>query len=208
MLAAFLRPSQSLLNFGPRVKSRFASTLPSVIPGVSSLGGIILSTHSGGTLHLPPADPPVGPSSTGVSTYKKSYLCPSTNILRTSAHVGIDFSSPENPSKGTVGSGPTDIPIPLARELSRGSALRLLATLTSQVPISSIKQIISLRGSIREGHDFTSHGNVINAASEVFVEVLGPEKGVGVRSCNGAGGASGAAVSCEVEVMVEPPVEE
>ncbi|GMI30636.1 hypothetical protein TeGR_g657 [Tetraparma gracilis] len=177
----------------------------STVPGrVSSLSGPVLLTAGGAELHLPPAEGPVGPLADGTPTYKKGHLCPVSSILRTSTHVGVDPAGKS--AKGRVGSGGGEIPWEDARLLARSAGLRLLATLHDQLggDVGRIEQVLSLRGMVREGEGFTQHGGVINGCSEVFIEALGPDKGVGVRVCSGAGASGGAAVSCEVEVRVRP----
>ncbi|GMI07166.1 hypothetical protein TrLO_g11039 [Triparma laevis f. longispina] len=180
--------------------------LASTLPGVSTLGGAIIEGFRGQEIHLPPAEGPVGPIAEGVNaglaTYKKAYLCPHTNILRTSTHVGVDSTG--TAPKGPVGSNPGEIPIDEAHSYARNSGLRLLATLNDNLDgdISRIEQILSLKGMVNEGEGFSQHGGVINGCSEVFIDAFGPDNGVGIRVCSGAGPASGSAVSCEVECTV------
>ena len=51
--------------------------------------------------------------------------------------------------------------------------------------------------------EFTAHGAVIDGCSEVLVDVLGEERGMGVRVCSGAG-SLGTAVTCDLVVRIHP----
>ena len=86
------------------------------------------------------------------------------------------------------------------------SGLRLLATLNAAVSgdLSRVLQVTKLVGIVNGSPEFTSHGFVVNGCSEVFIEAFGTERGVGVRTCTGAGSGAGC-VTCDVEVRVRPP---
>ena len=170
---------------------------------VSSRGGAIITGPDGNEIHLPPAEKPVGPTATGLDSYKKALICPATNILRTSTHVGTDQSNAI--VRGKVGDGPDCVPKDLAKELARSSGLRLLSTIHDALDgdMSRVEQVLKLTGLVNGADDFTAHGAVINGCSEVLIEAFGPDKGVGVRTCSGTGSLIGA-VSCDVELLVRP----
>ena len=109
--------------------------------------------------------------------------------------------------RGRVGEDLNDpwtklIPPSRARELARGAGLRILSTLYTATngDLTRVKQVISLTGFVNAHESFTKQGAVINGCSEVLIEALGPDRGVGVRVCAGTGSLH-AAVS--VDVIVE-----
>ena len=167
-------------------------------------GAIIRGALSGKEIHLPPAEGAVGPTATGIDTYKKAIYCPVSHILRTSTHVGTDDSGAI--VKGNVGDGPGLVSTDEARVLAHNSALRLLSTIHHALDgdLSRVEQVLKLTGFVKGADDFGAHGAVINACSEVFIEAFGPDRGVGVRVCSGPGSLIGA-VSCDVELRVRPP---
>jgi enamine deaminase RidA (YjgF/YER057c/UK114 family) len=162
-----------------------------------------MSGYSGTDIHLPPAEGAVGPTATGIDTYKKALYCPVSQILRTSTHVGTDDGG--SIVKGSVGDGTGLIPVEDARVLARNSALRLLSTIHAALDgdMGRVEQVLKLTGFVKGADGFGSHGAVINACSEVFIEAFGPDRGVGVRVCSGPGSLIGA-VSCDVELRVRP----
>ena len=169
----------------------------------SDRGGVIIIGASGNRIHLPPAERAVGPTTNGVASYRKALLCPVSQVLRTSTHVGTD----ENNwiVRGKVGAGPDLIAQDVATEFARNSGLRLLATINDYLEgdLSRVEQVLRLTGFVNGVEEFNAHGAVINGCSEVLIDAFGPERGVGVRVCSGTGSLAGA-VSCDVELRVRP----
>ena len=163
----------------------------------SDRGGAVVLSPSGTALHLPPAEGPVG-----LGLYKKSARGPAADVLRTSAHVGVD----DNGRKvaGTVGA---DVTAATARGHARNAGLRLLATLHDALDGDLGRaEVLHLRGIVRAAPNFEDHAGVVDGCSEVLVEALGPDRGVGTRECFGAGSlGGGATVACTLEVRVRPP---
>jgi enamine deaminase RidA (YjgF/YER057c/UK114 family) len=61
-----------------------------------------------------------------------------------------------------------------AREAARVSALRCLSALEHAIGgLDRIEQILSVRGFVNSDPSFVAHAQVIDAASEVFLEALG-----------------------------------
>ena len=162
---------------------------------VSSRGGAIIKGPTGIEVHLPVADNPVAP------TYRKCLYCPHTHVLRTSTHFGTNDSN--DIARGKVGDGamsPEE-----AKNCARNAGLRLLATIHRFVEgdMSRVEQILKLTGLVNGVPSFEGHGGVINGCSEVLIEALGSDIGVGARSCTGVG-SLGACVTCDLEVRVRP----
>lgn len=147
------------------------------------------------TIHLPPADDPVG-----LQLYKKAIYCPVSRILRTSAHVGTDDSNQK--ADGIVGDtvSPED-----AKAHARNSGLRLLATIHDFLDgdLDRVEQVLHLNGMVKSTGAFAGHAGVVDGCSEVLAEALGRSSGIGTRACFGVG-SLGATVACTIEVRVRP----
>jgi len=171
----------------------------SAVP-ISNLGGAIIRSADGkNSIHLPPAEGPVG-----LQLYKKSLYCPSSQILRTSAHVGTGENNAK--SVGTVGIGECLVSPEEARTHARNSGLRLLATIHNHLDgdLSRVEQVLQLTGVVNAEPNFTGHANIIDGCSQILADALGEDRGVGTRACFGTG-SLGATVACYVEVRVRPP---
>ena len=83
----------------------------------------------------------------------------------------IPFSPPETLVLGTLGA---DLDIEAGRRAARFAAISALATIRSTLgTLDAVKQVVSLRGVVNSTPDFTGHTQVIDGASEVFVDVFG-----------------------------------
>ena len=166
--------------------------------GISDRGGAIVPAFppGGESIHLPPADDPVG-----LGLYKKAIYCPVSRTLRTSAHVGSDDENGK--VDGVVGDtvDPGD-----ARNHARNSGLRLLATVHDFLggDLGRVEQVLHLRGLVKATPGFSGHAGVIDGCSEVLAEAFGPDAGVGTRECFGIG-SLGSTVACVLELRVRPP---
>ena len=72
-----------------------------------------------------------------------------------------------------VGRVPDDVDVDGAREAARVCALNLLAQVNAVADLDSVEQIASLTGYVRSAPGFDGQPNVINAASDLLVDVLG-----------------------------------
>lgn len=87
--------------------------------------------------------------------------------------------------KGRVGS---DIDAEQGKIAARQVGLTILSTLQSNLgSLNKIKRVIKILGMVNCSPDFEKHPYVINGCSELFVQIWGPENGVGVRSAVGMG---------------------
>lgn len=182
MMLAFATPVQRLCRV-PRTRL-FSST------SVSDRGGAIIKGANGALIHLPPAESPVGRQ-----LYKKAMYCPSTQTLRTSAHVGTDDDNVVK--RGTVGVGADLITPEDANTYAHNAGLRLLATIHHQLDgdLSRVEQVLKLEGMVNAEPNFIGHLAVIDGCSQVLVDAFGEDRGVGVRACFGVGSLGGAASS-------------
>ena len=83
----------------------------------------------------------------------------------------IPFSPPETLVLGKLGA---DLDIEAGRRAARFAAVSALATIRSMLgTLDAVRQVVSLRGVVNATADFTGHTQVIDGASEVFVDVFG-----------------------------------
>jgi len=90
-----------------------------------------------------------------------------------------------------------------ARQCAREVAIYLLAAMKEALGgFENLRQLVKVFGMVNATPDFTEHTEVINGASDLFVDVLGAEKGSHARSAVGVGSLpKGFAV--EIEAIVE-----
>jgi enamine deaminase RidA (YjgF/YER057c/UK114 family) len=72
-----------------------------------------------------------------------------------------------------VGRVPDDVSVDDARTAARTCALNLLAQVETAADLDRVEQVASLTGYVRSSAGFGEQPQVINAASELLVEVLG-----------------------------------
>lgn len=86
---------------------------------------------------------------------------------------------------------------------ARQTALAILASLQAKLgSLDRLRRVVKTLGMVNCTSDFTQHPAVINGASDLFRELLGPELGVGARSAVGMGSLPGN-ISVEIEMIVE-----
>ncbi len=101
---------------------------------------------------------------------------------------------------GQVGA---EVDLEFGKAAARQVGLAILATLKDQLgSLERIERVIHLLGMVYATSDFTEHPQVINGCSELFVEVFGADKGVGIRSAVGAGSLPGR-ITVEIESTFE-----
>lgn len=100
---------------------------------------------------------------------------------------------------GLVG---VDVSVEDARALAHTAALNVLAALQAYLgDIDRVESILSLTGYVMSGPDFTEHPQVINGASDVFVQMFGDD-GVHARASVGVSSLPGGA-PVEISVIAE-----
>jgi enamine deaminase RidA (YjgF/YER057c/UK114 family) len=125
-------------------------------------------------LTLPAAPKPVG-------VYKPS--------LVVGRHLYVSGHGPMLPDgtkmRGRVG---RDLDADGGKQAARQVGLTMLATLLASLgSLDRVARVIKVLGMVNCTSDFERHPFVINGASELFVEIWGPDQGVGVRSAVGMG---------------------
>ena len=102
--------------------------------------------------------------------------------------------------QGKVGE---DLDLVRAKEAARVTGLGILATLRAELGgLDRIEQVVKILGMVNATPDFDKQPQVINGCSELFAEVFGEEKGVGVRSAVGMGSLP-AGIAVEIEAVFE-----
>jgi enamine deaminase RidA (YjgF/YER057c/UK114 family) len=95
-----------------------------------------------------------------------------------------------------------DLDVEAGRRAARLAALSALATLRAELgSLDRVVQIVSVRGLVNATPDFMAHTQVIDGASEVFVEVFG-ERGRHARLAVGVSSLP-ANLALEIELLVE-----
>jgi enamine deaminase RidA (YjgF/YER057c/UK114 family) len=140
-------------------------------------------------LTLPPAPKPLG-------VYKPCLI--DGKYLYLSGHGTVQ-------TDGTliIGRIGDDMDIEAGKLAARQVGLAMLATIKANLgSLDRVKRVIKVLGMVNCVSSFEKHPYVINGCSELFLQVWGEEKGVGVRSAVGMGSLPGN-IPVEVEAMFE-----
>lgn len=139
-------------------------------------------------IELPDPFPPAGEYVNAVRT---------GDLLILGGH--IPFSPPQTIVFGKLGA---DLDVEAGREAARFAAITALATIRSELgTLDAVKRIVLVRGVVNAAPDFIGHTQVIDGASEVFVDVFG-EAGRHARLAVGVSSLP-ASIALEIEVIVE-----
>lgn len=139
-------------------------------------------------LQLPPPFPPAGTYVNAVRT---------GNLLVLGGHIPIGVD--QQIVCGKLGA---ELDVELGRRAAHLAALSALATLRAELgSLDRIAQIVSVRGVVNATPDFAAHTQVIDGASEVFVQVFG-DRGRHARLAVGVTSLP-ANLALEIEVLVE-----
>ena len=96
-----------------------------------------------------------------------------------------------------------DLDLQAGKLAARQVGLAILATLQAQLgSLDRVKRLVKVLGMVNCTPDFRDHPQVINGCSELFVEVFGPENGLGARSAVGMGSLPGN-IAVEIEAIFE-----
>jgi len=92
-----------------------------------------------------------------------------------------------------------------AQDAMRQAAFNALAIIRKELgSLDRVKRVVRLAGFVASAPDFTAQPAVTNAASELFLQLFGPERGCHARAAVGAASLPrGAPVELEVIVQVE-----
>ncbi|MFZ4373798.1 MAG: RidA family protein [Mycobacterium sp.] len=139
-------------------------------------------------IELPDPFPPAGEYINAVRT---------GDLLILGGH--IPFSPPQTVVFGKLGA---DLDVDAGREAARFAAIAALATIRSELgTLDAVKQIVLVRGVVNSAPDFIGHTQVIDGASEVFVNVFG-DAGRHARLAVGVSSLP-ANIALEIEMTVE-----
>ena len=139
-------------------------------------------------IDLPDPFPPAGEYVNAVRT---------GDLLILGGHV--PFSPPETIVLGKLGA---DLSIEDGRRAARFAAVSALATIRSMLgTLDAVKRVVLVRGVVNAAPDFVGHTQVIDGASEVFVDVFG-EAGRHARLAVGVASLP-ANLALEIEVTIE-----
>lgn len=139
-------------------------------------------------IELPDPFPPAGQYVNAVRT---------GDLLILGGH--IPFSPPETLILGKLG---TDLDVEAGRRAARFAAISALATIRSALgTLDAVRRIVSVRGVVNAAPDFIGHTQVIDGASEVFVDVFG-DAGRHARLAVGVSSLP-ANLALEIELTVE-----
>ena len=140
-------------------------------------------------LELPPAPKPV-------AVYRPLVVV--GNMAYVSGHGPLKVD--KSLITGRVG---TDLTLDEGKAAARQVGLAILATVRDQLgSLDRVKRFVKLLGMVNSALDFFDHPKVINGFSELFVEIWGPENGMGARSAVGMGPLPGN-IAVEVEAIFE-----
>ena len=122
-------------------------------------------------------------------------------------HGGLAYVSghPPRSSDGALIQGRVgaDLSLEEGKGAARQVGLGILATLRAGLgSLDRISGVVKVLGMVNATQDFVDHPKVINGCSELFAEVFGEEKGIGVRSAVGMGSLPDN-IAVEVEAIFE-----
>ena len=138
-------------------------------------------------LELPAPFPPAGTYVNAVRT---------GNLLVLAGHIPIGAD------QIVLGKLGDDLDVDAGRAAARLAALSALATMRAELgSLDRVERIVSLRGVVNATPDFTEHTQVVDAASDVFVQVFA-ERGQHARLAVGVSSLP-ANLALEIELLVE-----
>ena len=96
-----------------------------------------------------------------------------------------------------------ELDVEAGKYAARQAGLASLVTLEHYLgSLDKVSRVVKLLGMVSATPSFTQHPAIINGCSELYAEVLGAEKGVGVRSAVGVSSLPGG-VAVEIEAVFE-----
>ncbi len=102
-----------------------------------------------------------------------------------------------------VGRVGADLDADGGKAAARQVGLAMLATIRATVgSLDRIRRVVKVLGMVNCTPDFTSQPYVVNGCSELFAEIWGEDRGIGVRSAVGMGSLPGN-IAVEVEALFE-----
>ena len=140
-------------------------------------------------LRLPPAPAPVG-------VYKPCMVV--GNFLYVSGHGTV-----QEDRSLIIGRIGKDIDQEQGKLAARQVGLAILSTIKARLgSLDKVKRVIKVLGMVNCVPEFEKHPYIINGCSELFAQVWGEEKGIGVRSAVGFGSLPDN-IPVEIEALFE-----
>ncbi len=122
--------------------------------------------------------------------------------VRTGNLLFISGQISQGPKGLIVGKVGADLDVAAAQEAAKACALAILAQTKAAIgDLSKVKQVVKLTGFVNSTPEFTDQPEVINGASDLFVEVLG-DAGRHARAAVSAG-ALPRGVAVEIDAVIE-----
>lgn len=140
-------------------------------------------------------------------------LPPSTKPIATYTSALVDghhlyLSGHVSRRNGVIATGRVgaDVTTAAAAEMARAVALDVLSTIEDTVGLEQVRKVVKIAGYIRSAPDFRDQSVVLNGASDLLVEVFGPEIGMHTRASVGVSELPGGAI-LEIDgiVRIETP---
>ncbi len=120
------------------------------------------------------------------------------NFLFVSGHVSVHTDG-----KFFTGKVGVNLSEEQGKAAARQCALGILLSIKDHLgSFDRLKRVVKILGMVNCHPEFEKHALIINGCSELFVQLLGEENGIGVRSAVGMGSLPGN-VAVEVEAMFE-----
>ena len=102
-----------------------------------------------------------------------------------------------------VGRVGVDLDLDAGKAAARQVGLAMLATIRATVgSLDRVRRVVKVLGMVSSAPDFEKHPYVVNGCSELFAQVWGDDRGIGVRSAVGMGSLPGN-IPVEVEALFE-----
>lgn len=137
---------------------------------------------------------PVLPTSKGV--YKRCLQV--GNLLFLSGHISVNQDG--SPIQGRLGD---DCSEERGIEAAQQCGLAMIAAMKETLgDLGKIKRVVKILGMVNCTSDYKNHPVIINGCSELFRDIWGEDKGVGVRSAVGMGSLPNN-VAVEIEAIFE-----
>jgi len=115
---------------------------------------------------------------------------------------GPGHKLPDGSYQFVTGKVGAEVTVDQAYDAARKTGILLLAQLRNHIgDLNKVRRIVKVLGFVNAVPNFTDHPQVINGASDLFVQVFG-EKGKHARSAVGAGSLP-VNISVEIEMIVE-----
>ncbi|OUQ17896.1 hypothetical protein B5E84_09540 [Lachnoclostridium sp. An14] len=138
-----------------------------------------------------PTPPPKGGLYTPVQAFGENFLYCSG--------CGPD----QNDGSTVIGKLGRELSVEEGQEAARRCMLNLLANLDKELgDLNRIKRFVKVLAFVNCTDDFTQQPQVINGASQLLMDLFGPETGLPARSAIGTNALPGG-IACEIEVLVE-----